>query len=340
MKIPVNIRFALSFIFLMASALSGSMAQDTILPDSAIKADVVHIRWVGEFPSEQKNSGKKGLFDRIGEFVFGKKPAVLIKPVAVLAQSPELFWVLDQKNNSIALIEHQKGATLNPKSKDDQSFNSLVGICELPNKNMLITDSRLNEIFLLTNGGKKVTVFKESLKLQQPTGIAYSGSKDEIWVLETKAHRIAILNSNGALLRTIGSRGNGPGEFNFPTHIWIDHQGFVYIVDSMNFRVQIFNNDGEWVSMFGQVGDATGYFARPKGIAVDSKGNIYVVDALFHTVQIFNREGQLLYNFGNQGHKSGDFWMPLGIYIDNDDYIFIADSYNSRVQIFQLINHE
>lgn len=340
MKILTNIRSLLVFIFLMASALSGSLAQDVKGQDSTMIADMVYIRWVGEFPSEQKSSDKKGLFDRIGEFVFGKKPAVLIKPVAVLAHSPEMYWVLDQKNNSIALIDQQKGTTLNPKSKDGKSFSSLVDICELPYNNLLITDSRLNEIFLLTPGGKKVTVFNDSLNLQQPTGIAYSSVKDEVWVLETKAHRISILNSKGVLLRTIGSRGNGPGEFNFPTHIWIDHQGFVYIVDSMNFRVQIFNIEGEWVTMFGQVGDATGYFARPKGIAVDSKGNIYVVDALYHTVQIFNRGGQLLYNFGNQGHKSGDFWMPLGIYIDSDDYIFIADSYNSRVQIFQLINHE
>ncbi len=333
------IHFIMVFTCLMASVLNKTLAQDTMVSNSGQKAEMAYVRWVSEFPSTKTKSAKKGLFGRLGQFVFGKKPAVLIKPVAVLAHTPEKYWVLDYKANSIALIEQQKGATLKLKSKQEEPFNSLVDICELPGKGMLITDSRLNKIFLLANGSKEIVDFNDSLNLQQPTGIAYSRVKDEIWVLETKAHLITILNTRGKIVKTIGSRGNAAGEFNFPTHIWIDRQGMVYIVDSMNFRVQIFNSEGEWVSMFGQIGDASGYFARPKGIATDSHGNIYVADALFHTVQIFNKEGQLLYYFGTQGREKGQFWMPLGIFIDDKDFIYVTDSYNSRVQIFQLINH-
>lgn len=336
----IRINIFIFFVCFVALSLTELIAQEAIVSDSTIEASMVYIRWVAEFPQTKTRNTKKGIFDRIGKFVFGKKPTVIVKPVAVLAHSPNKYWVLDQKDNSIAVIEQKKGETLKPKSKHIEPFSSLVDICEIPGKGILVTDSRLNKIYLLTHDGKKVFMFNDSLILQQPTGIAYLRGKDEIWVLETKAHRVAILNLKGELLRTIGERGNDPGEFNFPTHIWIDTQGLVYIVDSMNFRVQIFNSDGEWVSMFGQLGDATGYFARPKGIATDSKGNIYVADALFHTIQIFNKEGHFLYNFGNQGRGKSDFWMPTGIYIDNDDYIFVADSYNSRVQIFQLINHK
>jgi len=85
---------------------------------------------------------------------------------------------------------------------------------------------------------------------------------------ETGAHRISVLNRKGEIIKRTGSRGNGPGEFNFPTFIWIDKLGNAYVVDSMNFRIQIFNKNGEFVSAFGEIGDATGYFARPKGIAI------------------------------------------------------------------------
>ena len=331
--------YALVIGLFILSPLTTS-GQDTLNVNNREQTELEYIRWVSEFSSQEKKTSKKGLFYRLGEFVFGKKPAVLIKPIAIVANNPEKYWAIDQKSNTIALIEDQKGITLKSKDRLEETFVSLVDICELPGKGLLISDSRLNQLFLASYDGKKIDALNDSLVLAQPTGIAFSKDTDEIWVLETKLHRIAILNKQGELLRTIGTRGNSTGEFNFPTHIWIDDNGLVYIVDSMNFRVQIFNNQGEFISMFGQAGDASGYFARPKGIATDSHGNIYVVDALFHTVQIFNRTGNLLYSFGNQGHEKGDFWLPLGIYIDSNNYIYVADSYNMRVQVFQLINHD
>ncbi len=334
----LNLYFLLVLTGIMASVSGKLQAQDTLSSNNQA-ANMSFVRWVSEFPSAQKEKTKKGLFERIGKFIFGKKPTMLVKPVAVLAHNPEMFWVVDQKTASLAIINQKKGSTLKLTSKTKDTFSSLVAICELPGKGLLITDSYLNKIFLVPTGGKEATVFNKSLSLQQPTGIAYAKATNEIWVLETKAHRIAVLNAKGELLKIIGGRGNAPGEFNFPTHIWIDHNGLVYIVDSMNFRVQIFTSEGKWVSMFGKAGDGAGYFARPKGIATDSHGNIYVADALFHTVQIFNPKGQLLYYFGNQGRDKGQFWMPLGIFIDDKDYIYVTDSFNSRVQVFQLINN-
>jgi DNA-binding beta-propeller fold protein YncE len=327
-------------ITLMTLSFSMSLAQEQAITDSSSQTDLVYVRWVSEFPSGDKSRSKESVFSRIGKFVFGQKPTVLTNPVAVFAISPDKYWTLDQKSNSVALIEEQKGSTLRPKSKLEELPSSLVSMCTLPDGRFLITDSRLGRVFLLSNDGKRVALLNDQLKLQQPTGIAYAKTKNEIWVLETKEHRVAILNGQGEVIKTIGSRGSGAGEFNYPTHIWIDDHGMVYIVDAMNFRVQIFNVNGDWVSMFGSAGDASGYFARPKGIATDTHGNIYVADALFHTVQIFNNEGHFLYKFGSQGRESGDFWLPNGIYIDSNDYIYVADSYNARVQVFQLINHE
>jgi NHL repeat/6-bladed beta-propeller len=314
-------------------------AQITNKPDSTTSVALTFVRWVAEFPGNKDVDAKKGFLGRVGEFVFGKKPIVLINPIAITAKSPNRYWVLDQKTNTISLINEQKAESLKYKDKEGY-FNSLVSMCELPDRGFLVTDSRMGKIYFLKNESKKIDLFGDSLNLKQPTGIAYAKLKDEIWVLETKQHRIDILDNQGNLIKTIGKRGNNPGQFNFPTHIWIDDKGMAYIVDSMNFRVQIFNSEGEWVSMFGKAGDASGFFARPKGIATDSHGNIYVADALFHTIQIFNNNGELLYNFGSQGRESGDFWLPNGIYIDSNDYIYVADSYNSRVQVFQLINQD
>ncbi len=319
-----------SFLFLFNCLFS----QEEEMNNSVYTNEVNSIRYVSKFPADNKKP-KKNLFSRIGEFVFGKNQVVVLsKPVSLFAENPNTFWVLDQGVGSLIKVHEQVGEI--PHSFKEK-YSSLVGICASSNNEMFFTESRLNKMFKYQPEEDELTEFKLQIELDQPTGIAYSKINDEIWVVETAAHRITVFNCDGEVVRRIGIRGVGPGEFNFPTFIWIDKSGTVYIVDSMNFRIQIFNSAGEFVSSFGEIGDATGYFARPKGIATDSFGNIYIADALFHVVQIFDKDGRFLYHFGKQGKKDGEFWMPAGVFIDDNDYIYVADSYNSRVQVFQLI---
>ena len=296
------------------------------------------IQWVGQFPMANKTAKTKKS-GWISRFLFGKKNDFeIIKPVAILASSPQDFSILDQGSGTIFNIKdnHKKIPKILKKNKTN--FPSLVSFSALPNYEILFTDSRLNKIFKLNEKEKKLVVLNKNLQLQQPTGIAYSKITNEIWVVETAAHKISILNEKGELIKTIGKRGVAPGEFNFPTDIWIDNSGKAYVIDSMNFRIQIFDKNGEIISIFGEPGNATGYFARPKGIATDSFGNIYITDVLYHTVQVFDISGNYLYKFGEQGRGKGQFWMPFGIYIDATNFIYVTDSYNSRIQIFKLVD--
>ncbi|MFH1321653.1 MAG: 6-bladed beta-propeller [Bacteroidota bacterium] len=324
--------FGLSTIFIFNIA----QAQDTTIIGNT---KITYIRWVSQFPPLPQNKNKVlSITNSIAKFFFGKHTPVLSKPVSVLANNLDTLWILDQGNGTILQIYNKLSETPQFLDKKNNNFKSLIGFCFMPNNEMLFTDSRLNKVFIISADKKDMRVLNDSLLLQQPTGIAYSSVNNEIWIVETSAHRISVLNKKGELIKRIGGRGSDPGEFNFPTFIWSDRLGAIYVVDAMNFRVQIFDKNGELLSVFGEIGDATGYFARPKGIATDSYGNIYIADALFHVVQIFDKSGNFLYKFGTQGRDKGQFWMPTGIYIDDKDYIYVADSYNSRIQVFQLIN--
>ena len=319
-------------------AFTGS-AQDKTISKGEPDSDHPYIAWVSQYPVHKDGELKHSTTRRIYEFLIQKnKKSAMVRPVAILANNPTDFWVLDQGGETVFEVQKDKMVTPHSIKKKDNYFTSLINVCAMENGDILFTDSRLNKIFLLSGSQKKLSTLNDTLQLQQPTGIAYSASTNEIWVVETGAHRVSILNMKGELVKQIGTRGDENGQFNFPTSIWIDNAGDVYIVDAMNFRVQIFHKNGEFVSTFGEAGDATGYFARPKGIATDTYGNIYVADALFHVVQIFDRAGKFLYSFGKQGREKEEFWMPSGIYIDSKNYIYVADSYNSRVQVFQLIN--
>ena len=314
---------------------SAGYAQDKAV--SKGNANEPYISWVSQYPEHKEGEIKRSTGRRIYEFLVQKnKEAALNRPVGILATSPSSLWVLDQGDETVFQVQKNKLAIPRSLRKKENYFTSLIGVCFMPGDNVLFTDSRLNKVFLLSNDQKQLTVLNDTLQLQQPTGIAYSVATGEIWVVETGAHRVSILNSSGALVRRIGGRGDDKGQFNYPTSVCIDRNGDAYIVDAMNFRVQIFNKHGDFISTFGEAGDGSGFFARPKGIATDSYGNIYVSDALFHVVQIFDREGHFLYSFGKQGREKEEFWMPSGIYIDSKNYIYVADSYNSRIQIFQL----
>jgi DNA-binding beta-propeller fold protein YncE len=295
------------------------------------------IRWVNQFPPT-RISDRSSFGEKVVNALFGKKDIELIsKPVHVIADDTNNFWILDQGTGLIMNVRDQVGDIPHKRSKNFKYFPSLVAMCFLPGEKILFSDSFLNKLFVVSPDQKELEIFNDSLVFDRPTGIAYSSVNQQIWVVETNAHCISVLDENGQLLKEIGTRGDGPGEFNFPTYIWIDKFGKVFIVDAMNFRVQVFSENGEIISIFGKVGDGSGSFARPRGIATDSEGNIYIADALFNTIQIFDLEGNFLYNFGMQGQEEGKFWMPAGIYIDSNDFIYVADTYNSRIQVFEYV---
>jgi DNA-binding beta-propeller fold protein YncE len=302
--------------------------------------DDAKIVYTGEWPANKNLTGNKKDKGNFFNLITGKKKILLKKPVSMIVDEQNTYWILDQQNNGVFEVTTKEGKISHSIEKKNYNLLSLVAICNFKKNEFLFTDSYLNCIILADTKSDKVKLLNDSLKIEHPTGIAYSSIKNEIWVSETGKHRIAILDEKGVVTKTIGMRGTGKGEFNYPTQIWIDKIGNAYVVDAMNFRIQIFDKDYKFISMFGSNGDATGFFASPKGIAVDSYGHIYVADALFHAVQIFNKEGDFLYSFGTQGQGDGQFWMPAGVFIDSKDNIYVSDSYNSRIQIFQIIQEK
>lgn len=297
------------------------------------------VRWVSQYPSAPGSRVKSNrrFVDVLAAIAGVKKDrsSQVLKPVGILSASKESFWMINQYDQT--LQRYEKGRTIVPGSfqRKKHAFQSIVGCCRMPGSGILFTDSRLNKIFLLSGNNKAIHEFGHQLNLNQPTGIAISKS-GQVWVIETAAHKVSILDHDGNLIRTFGQRGKGDGEFNYPTSIWIDADGVVYIVDALNYRIQIFDADGNFVRCFGKAGHVSGSFALPKSVATDSYGDIYVVDALLHNVQIFDRAGNFLLAFGSQGREHGQFWLPSAVYIDPYDTIYIADTYNARVQLFTL----
>jgi len=195
-----------------------------------------------------------------------------------------------------------------------------------------VSDSLLKKVFIFDAAGKPAGTFEG--EFERPTGLGLDARNGLVYVADTIAHTVSVHDASGRRLGSIGRHGTDTGEFNFPTHLWVDNAGDLYVVDSMNFRIQIFSGGKTFAAAFGMTGDAYGNLEKPKGIAVDSQGNTYVVDSIRDMVKIFDREGRLLLFFGGQGQDYGQLWLPSGIFIRND-VIYIADTYNGRIQAFR-----
>lgn len=183
--------------------------------------------------------------------------------------------------------------------------------------------------------------FKRALGKQgrfaQPVGVAVDRERRRVYVVDAKKHEVVVFDTEGRELQTIGRRGSGEGEFNYPSNVAVSPSGDVYVADTFNFRIQRFDSNGDFLGQWGRLGDQPGMFARPKGVAVDREGHVYVVDAAFHNVQMFTPDGRLLMFFGGIGRGLGQLYLPAGIHVTSDGYIYVADQLNRRVDVLYLL---
>ncbi len=85
---------------------------------------------------------------------------------------------------------------------------------------------------------------------RQPTDVAWD-SQGSTYITDGYINsRVAKYDRNGVWVKSWGTKGSGPGEFNIPHSIAIDRQDNVYVGDRTNHRIQVFDTDGNFKRMF------------------------------------------------------------------------------------------
>lgn len=338
----------LPFHALAALALGMAVGACARAPGIAFSSDAVErvwpqppdrarIRFVGEVRSAESLNGEPSL-DRV---IFGKRPvAGLTQPLGVCTDGADRVFIADGGEPALHVFDlgrarHERWS-VDPKIG---RFIQPVAVAFVPPDRVAVSDAGAGRVFLFDDRGRSLGEIGADV-LERPCGLAVRPGTRRLVVADPAAHQVVEMNLDGAEVARLGSRGDGPGRFNYPTQLAFDAEGRLYVADSLNFRVQVFGPHLEFIRHIGRKGDLPGYFAQPKGVALDRDGHLYVVDANFEAVQIFSGEGDLLLAFGREGRGAGEFWLPVGIHIDPSGRIWVADSYNRRVQVFQYLGEE
>ena len=179
-----------------------------------------------------------------------------------------------------------------------------------------------------------------------------------------------VFNRAGKIVRTIGSRGSGPGQLLAPEALAVSGST-VYIADTGNGRIVRYSTSGTHIGSIGRFRSIRGIAVRrqprlrgrrgdephqraddkwggrqrdrasascksPQGIVVDGAGDLWVADRGNDRVVEFAPDGTLLGAFGEKGTGSGQFLEPTGIAVDCHGLVTVSEAENNRLQQFQV----
>jgi NHL repeat len=86
--------------------------------------------------------------------------------------------------------------------------------------------------------------------------------------------RIVKFSKDGKFIKTWGSKGTAPGEFNIPHSLALDSAGRLFVADRANNRIQIFDQDGKFIAQWKQFGRPSGLFVKDDVLySTDSESN-------------------------------------------------------------------
>lgn len=163
--------------------------------------------------------------------------------------------------------------------------------------------------------------------------------------------RIAKVDKDGNWLKSWGEPGDGPGQFNVPHSIAVDHDGNVYVADRGNRRIQVFDGDGKFLRQITidvpappnarpAIGNkptaTTGTLApgAPWAICITPgpKQFLYSADAYPGRIYKLTLDGKVLGMLGESGKQLKQFGWIHEMACPSENELYVAELLNWRVQ--------
>ena len=156
-----------------------------------------------------------------------------------------------------------------------------------------------------------------------------------ISIADTHYHRVLIVDRDGAVLGSFGRDGTGNGEFQLPTDVAVDAEGFIYVSEyHENDRITKWSPDLQFIKAFGEEPIDGRRLSRPAGIDIDLEQTLWVADACNHRLVRFSLNGKVLSTIGSFGDAPGELKYPYDVCVSPDGSILVCEYGGNRLQWF------
>jgi DNA-binding beta-propeller fold protein YncE len=226
-----------------------------------------------------------------------------------------------------------------PAATDTSVFHETRGISFEADGTVDVVDTVHNRFVRMTPAGHILNICgTRGSGLDQdnwPRGIAVDPVSGNLWLADTKAYRVQIIQPDCTGLTKFGSNGTGTTNFNWPYSIAMRaSDGTAWIADTWNHRVVVYNVATRTpVATYGTKGGGMGRFLYPSGIAVSPvNGHIFVADT----------NSNRIVELSDSGGGTAITWVkayypglsgPQGVAVDSKGHIIIADTGHNQVVI-------
>jgi DNA-binding beta-propeller fold protein YncE len=266
------------------------------------------------------------------------------------------------------------GAYLREIGKDLYGFSFAHTVRIDKDDNIWATDEGTNMIIKFSPAGKVLMVLgrrEESVEPAAPTPPGqqpragwgtFNRPADVAWDLAGNIFvadgygnsRVVKIDKSGRWLKTWGTRGSEPGQFNILHTIANDAKGNIYIGDRGNRRIQVFDSDGNPLRIITidvpynkEPNILIGAQPGPNSLAVSgapwaicitpgATQYLYVADAVPGRIYKLTLEGKVLGVLGEAGKEVKQFGWVHEIACPRENELYVAELLNWRMQKLSL----
>ncbi|MEP7216794.1 MAG: NHL repeat-containing protein, partial [Anaerolineaceae bacterium] len=287
--------------------------------------------------------------DKAGRPMFGgvgTQPGQFFQPTDVETDAQGNLYVIDSKTKKLQKFDARGNviASVDVRTNPSDSADSSEpwGLAVQPDTGRVIVADTF---------GWKIRVFDKDLKPVFSFGNAPDTSKTpgpfdlfgprdaiidasgNIWVTDTGNDRIQVYTSDGRFLKTVGSSGSGPSQFDEPVGISQGPDGTIFVADMFNRRVVLLNADGSFKAQFPVDGWGGQEVLDKPYLRALSDGRVAVSLPSLNQVRVYTVDGK---PGASLSAPEDPLSRPYGILQTADGKLWIAEGGSGRLRLFVL----
>lgn len=156
-------------------------------------------------------------------------------------------------------------------------------------------------------------------------------ANNKLYVPDSSNQRVNIYDLDGNFLSSFGGTyGGGDGEMMYPSQVFANTDGTIYVVSEYN-NIQHYSADGIFIER------AFTDLPEPVSMTRDTAGNYYVSvypEDDGAVIYKYNSTGTELLRFGTYGSGIGQTYEAPGLAVNTLDQLIVNDAYNERIAIY------